>query len=271
VWQSQRRGGLQLTNTPLQAFYNREYEGDRYAGFCIANEHPFYPVLTSFLDTYCLHQEKCLEIGCGRGAFQHIVQDYTGIDIAESVATYLQKPFYRASATDLPFADGSFGVIWSYAVLEHVEDPERALDEIRRVLKPGGFLLLLPAWQCRPWAADGYSVRPFSDFALKGKLIKASIPIRNSVVYRSLRIMPTRLFRLLAYWRRPMPTRFRYGSLKPNYEEFWMPDSDALNSMDPFEAYLWFVSRQDTCMNYQSIWSALFVRTGPLVFRRAQC
>jgi ubiquinone/menaquinone biosynthesis C-methylase UbiE len=40
----------------------------------------------------------------------------------------------------LPFADGSFDVVYSANVLEHVEDPERVLYESVRVLKPGGIL-----------------------------------------------------------------------------------------------------------------------------------
>ena len=70
-------------------------------------------------------------------------------------------------------------------MLEHVSDPERALLEMRRVLTDGGLLYLSADWQCRPWAADGYLVRPYSDFNFKGQLIKASLPIRDAVWFRS--------------------------------------------------------------------------------------
>ena len=257
-----------MTDTVLQNFYDREYAADAYATTREASAHPFHPTLVSFLATYRLFEKKCLEVGCGRGAFQDVVKDYTGIDIARSVHTYFQKPYCCASATTLPFADATFDAVWSYAVLEHVPQPELALEEIRRVLKPGGFLLLLPAWQCRPWAAEGYPVRPYADFGLSGKLIKASIPIRNSVVYRSLQIFPARVRSLIDYRRTRKPTKFRYRRLKPNYERFWMSDSDAVNSMDPFEAYLWFTSRGDICLNYPSLRRAFLTRTGPLIIRR---
>jgi len=45
-------------------------------------------------------------------------------------------------ATALPFADGSFDVIVCNSALEHVADERRAVGEIRRVLKPGGRLIL---------------------------------------------------------------------------------------------------------------------------------
>lgn len=38
----------------------------------------------------------------------------------------------------MPYADGTFDVIWSSDVLEHVRDPERTLQECHRVLRPGG-------------------------------------------------------------------------------------------------------------------------------------
>ena len=38
-----------------------------------------------------------------------------------------------------------------------------------------GYVYLNPAWACVPWAADGYEARPYSDFGITGKLIKASI------------------------------------------------------------------------------------------------
>ena len=251
-----------------QDFYDREYQAEQYAPTLVCEEHAFYPHLKSFIERYHLQDKQCLEIGCGRGAFQDIVADYTGVDFSESVRPYLHKPFHKASATALPFDDNTFDAIWSYAVLEHIPGPDMALREMRRVLKTDGLLLLAPAWQCRPWAADGYSVRPYTDFNWRGKLIKLSIPVRDSVVYRSLRIFPSRLFRMLEYFRRRRPTRFRYGRLKANFEIFWMSDSDAVNAMDPFEAYLWFVSRGDRCLNYRSLKAAFLIRTGALAFQK---
>jgi SAM-dependent methyltransferase len=253
-----------------QDFYNREYQAARYPATLVATEHPFYPVLDSFIEQHHLQDKRCLEIGCGLGAFQDIVADYTGVDIAESVRPHLHKPFYQASARDLPFNDNAFDAIWSYAVLEHIPEPEVALSEMRRVLKTEGLLLLAPAWQCRSWAAEGYSVRPYSDFKWKGKLIKLSIPVRDSVAYRSLRIFPQRLVRLLQYRLHCRPTKFRYGRLKANFKEYWMSDSDATNAMDPFEAYLWFVSRGDKCLNYRSLKAALLIRTGELVVQKSE-
>jgi SAM-dependent methyltransferase len=256
-----------MTNIP-QRFYEQAYQSHTYARAESATSHSFYAPLRDFLARYNLDEKHCLEVGTGRGAFQNLVRDYVGIDIAASAGQYVKAPFAAASATALPFCDESFDAIWTITVLEHVPSPERALAEIWRVLKPGGYLFLAPAWQCRPWAAQGYPVRPYSDFDWKGKLVKASIPVRNSVLCRILKIFPQRLSRLLIHQINHSPTRFRYGELNANFDYFWMSDSDAVNSMDPFEAYIWYVSRGALCLNYASLTAALLIRTGPLIFQK---
>lgn len=47
-----------------------------------------------------------------------------------------------ADAYQLPFGEGTFDVVVCAEVIEHMREPARALEEVRRVLKPGGKLLL---------------------------------------------------------------------------------------------------------------------------------
>jgi len=46
-----------------------------------------------------------------------------------------------------------------------------------------------------------------------------------------------------------------------------MPDGDAVNCMDPFEAILWHVSRGDVCLSHPTGRSQFLVRTNGIVFR----
>jgi SAM-dependent methyltransferase len=249
-----------------KGFYDKEYSQSRYA-VELGEQHAAYVALKNFIVKYRLCDKRCLEVGCGRGFFQDLVEDYTGVDLSDSVRQNLHKPFYQTSATELPFGNDEFDAIWSVYTLEHIPEPEKALTEMRRVLKPGGLIFLKPAWQCRPWAASGFSVRPYKDFDLRGKLVKASIPIRNSILFRSLYVFPRRIVRSFVYVRGKAHTKFAYKQLNPNYDHYWQPDSDAVNSMDPYEAVLWFISRGDTCLSYTNFLSRFFVKTGAVIFR----
>lgn len=262
-----RASGADIALHKEKAFYDKQYSQSIYSHAETPEKAIGYTGLRAFIDKYALHNKRCIEIGCGRGIFQNLVHDYTGVDLADTMRQYLHKPFYQASATDLPFADSTFDAAWSIAVLEHIPNPEKALLEMRRVLKPKGLLFLHAAWQCRTWAADGHSVRPYSDFELKGKLIKASIPIRDSVLFRSLYVFPGRMVSFLRYALVRDHTRFRYKKLNPNYDHFWQSDSDAVNSMDPYEAILWFISRGDISISYSNWLSRFFVRTGAIIFQ----
>ena len=61
--------------------------------------------------------------------------------------------FARADGTKLPFPSGSFDLVLSHAVIEHVAAPDEYLHEARRVLKPGGFLFLQTAPYLSPHGA----------------------------------------------------------------------------------------------------------------------
>lgn len=253
----------------IKSFYDREYIQGRYARSykSVPTDHPQLYFVERFVTKYDLKDKCCLEIGAGAGAFQDMVPNYVGVDISEEVRRFFHKPFVVASANELPFADNSFDAVWSIETLEHIPNPERALTEMRRVLRNRGYLLLSPAWYCRPWAAKGYAVRPWADFDWRGKIIKLSIPVRNSLPWRVPRVFLWRFWRLVHFFLKRQPTSFQYRKLEPDYEHNWTSDSDAINSMDPFECILWFVSRGDFCLSHPTLVSAFMVRTGGVVFR----
>jgi SAM-dependent methyltransferase len=205
-------------------------------------------VVQQFVDQYGLANARVLEVGAGSGVLQDIVENYTGLDIAASAARYFHKPFVAGSATDLPFDDNEFDAVWTIWVLEHVPNPERVMSELRRVTKPGGYILLWPAWSCKSWAANGYEVRPYSDFDFTGKIVKASLVVRKNYFYRGIGVISSRILRRLALLS-GQPAQFHYTRLEPNFERYWVADGDAVNSLDPHEAMLWHQTRGDDCLN----------------------
>lgn len=231
-------------------------------------QHGRYNDLKRFVAAYGLQEKTCLEIGSSGGMFQDVVDDYHGTDIARSLAPFYHKDYRVAKGEKYPFEDEMFDAIWTIHVYEHVPHLQKALLEIRRLLKPGGLVYFHPAWQCRRWAADGYAVRPYGDFGLKGKCIKLSIPLRNSLLWRGPLVFVKRLYRHLRFVLGHRHATIRYRKLTPNYRVFWTSDSDACNHIDPHDAILWFVSNGFDCLSHPLHLPAFFVRNGPLVLRK---
>lgn len=89
---------------------------------------------------------RLLDDGCGTKPFYEIfkgqVERYVGIDVPEEWEPGRDIDVY-ADGCRLPFPKGSFDTVLSASVIEHVADTEGYMSEIVRVLKPGGYILLL--------------------------------------------------------------------------------------------------------------------------------
>jgi SAM-dependent methyltransferase len=101
--------------------------------------------------------KRLLEIGLGEGSdSERLIRqgaDWSGIDLtAESVARVRTRLTLRGlphcelrqgTVLDLPFANDSFDMVFSHGVLHHVPDIHQAQNEIHRVLRPGGELVVM--------------------------------------------------------------------------------------------------------------------------------
>jgi len=139
---------------------DKSKEYDRWHSSVHGHEDPNKIQLCSWhLDSLSLFSSinglKVLEIGCGVGDFAiHLTQlgamvtavDFSSaaIEIAKNKATTqgYNINFQVADAQMLSFDNESFDVIYSCECLEHIPDPQKALSEMNRVLKPKGRLIL---------------------------------------------------------------------------------------------------------------------------------
>lgn len=99
-----------------------------------------------------LSPERVLDAGCGNMSLEAFVPEkmeieFTACDLATPQSTFGGAVFAVADAAALPFGNGVFDAAVCSEVLEHLFDPGAGLDEIRRVLRLGGYALItVPNW-----------------------------------------------------------------------------------------------------------------------------
>ena len=98
---------------------------------------------------------KILDLGCGRGEFlKGFIKcglDGHGVDrstIAKSVCPEVEILQSDLENEPLPYDDNSFDAVFSKSVLEHFYYPEKLVQEIYRILNPGGLVItMVPDWE----------------------------------------------------------------------------------------------------------------------------
>ncbi len=113
---------------------------DRYWSISLLNA-AFYNDMVPFIADYA--RGRCLDIGAGRLAWKDSLLPHLETYISGDVV--LENPRIDVVldvASKLPFADESFDTVFCCSVLEHVPRPWEALSEIRRILAPGGTLII---------------------------------------------------------------------------------------------------------------------------------
>jgi ubiquinone/menaquinone biosynthesis C-methylase UbiE len=115
--------------------------------------------------------QKYLDAGCGTGNFTQKLTDrqltVVGIDSSDQMlsiarAKVKDAEFHQMNFYDLSFDDNTFDGIFSMAAFEFVKEPKKALDELMRVLKPGGELIVGTINPASPWGGM-YKSQIFED------------------------------------------------------------------------------------------------------------
>jgi len=135
-----------VLSTPL------EFTGERFTPECVRE------IWYEHFHRYAFARQmvaglRVLDAACGEGYGTAVLgtsaKSVTGVDLSETVIAHAreryvgeQLQFMVSDCLDLPFADGEFDCIVSYETLEHLDDHQGLMTEFRRVLKPGGFLLI---------------------------------------------------------------------------------------------------------------------------------
>lgn len=157
-----------------------------------------------------------LDVGCGKMAYREfilgnsMVRKYTGLDIESALDYGGPKPDVTWDGIKMPFEDDSFDCAMATEVFEHCPDPEIIMNEIFRVLKPGGklFFTVPFLWPLHEIPHDEYRYTPF---ALDRLLTRSGF---NEVDIKALGGWDASLAQMLGLYakRRGIPTPFlRYS------------------------------------------------------------
>ncbi len=126
--------------------------------------------------------QRIVDVGCGEGTATHLVKrldpqntvigvDWSAMALVQARARGLLVIQGGIDASGLPLADAGADVVIMSELIEHLVDTDAAVEEARRILRPGGILLLstpnLAAWFNR--GLLGLGIQPvFSEVSLRG-------------------------------------------------------------------------------------------------------
>ena len=115
-------------------------------------------ILAGFVEEICQRvtdrRPRILDVGCGTGANLLMLSKYgdaEGVDVSEDALAFCRErgldKVKLGAGEELPYEDGTFDLVTAFDVVEHMDDDLAGLREMRRVLRPGGrVLLFVPAF-----------------------------------------------------------------------------------------------------------------------------
>lgn len=153
--------------------YEKKIWGSQSASLSIFNS--YCRPLRNVLESIAKARGKILDLGCGAGAFTAALKDYRpdfnliGLDLSKKAIRLAKQKhkeigFIQAKVDKIPFKKNSFEVVTGNHLIEHLDDPKRALAEIYRVLKPKGIF-----WSSVPLEGDWLSLVKWLGFLKKFK------------------------------------------------------------------------------------------------------
>lgn len=134
----------------LQELYKTSHKEVRGHSFSPERAKEYFKQYVDFVSAAAPEGGNILDVGCGSGWSSYLLAErgysVSGVDLDTNAFEPTETQdcrFFAGSVLELPFPDNSFDLVTSYQMLEHVPDPELGLQEMLRVLKPGGVFCLV--------------------------------------------------------------------------------------------------------------------------------
>lgn len=148
-----------------------------------------------------------LNVGAATGATSEMLAKYgevTSLEYDKYCCEFLKEKTgieaINASLTDLPFTDNSFDLVCAFDVIEHIENHEKAVDEIFRVLKPKAkYFITVPAFQTL-WSNHdvvNHHYRRYKKNNLNKLITKSRLKIEYTLYFNFLLFIPISITRFI--------------------------------------------------------------------------
>lgn len=165
--------------------------------------HKYNRFLRELIRRYAGDATTALDFGAGIGTFSNSAplapEKIYCVEPDEAAQKHLSKQGYRSFGSLTEIADNSIDYLFTLNVLEHIEDDSAAMDEIYRVVKPGGRLLIyVPAFMALYTSMDSH-VGHHRRYRLSGlrKLVEnAGFKVEKSAYFDALGFFATLAFKL---------------------------------------------------------------------------
>ncbi|MEA2155670.1 MAG: hypothetical protein QOE11_1810 [Solirubrobacteraceae bacterium] len=164
---------------------------------------------------------RILDAGCGSGRTLDELAEYgdaRGVDLSPAAVDATRARGHDAdvaSVEDLPFPYGTFDLVTCLDVVEHTPDDRRTLDELRRVTRPGGTLLLTVPAHPALWSAHDEANHHYRRYT-RGSLVDAADDcgweVRDATYFNAALLAPAAVLRV---GRRRSPSARSELSLTP--------------------------------------------------------
>ncbi len=193
-------------------------QNEDYADFLESWDAAFFSKYTKSLAAHA-KRGTILDVGCGVGQVVKALRDQKldaeGVDVSEPNIRNATKHVGHCSLYDgvtLPFSENQFDAVGAFNVLEHVDEPERFISDLVRVLKPGGTLIISSPNFLRVLGFRDYHPR------MRGLLNKC----RNAI----------RMLQIATQIQRD-PKNVQFERMAPIIKEPFTPDDDAIVVTNP--------------------------------------
>jgi SAM-dependent methyltransferase len=222
-----------------------------------------------------------LDLGCAQGILSYFVRRKGGFwvsadeDLANvrTAREILGDGLAALAGTALPFRDGTFDLVLGLDYLEHVDDDDRVLEEISRVLKKDGELILVTP-QTGPFfllhklrAAVGLKLEHFghkregySLAVLKGKLSRASLRLVDSSDYSRFFSEFFELVLNFAYIKLLAPAaarKTRDGHIRPASGDEFNAQAGLFSGYSLVYPIVWLLSQMDRLLVFEKGYSVM--------------